>query len=123
MSSHAHPPHQTDLGHGPVPSAGILVGVAALIVVLTVITTLISHLELGVFNVIIAVLIALIRASVITWVFMGVRYTSNLTKLFVIGGMVWLAIMFFLTLSDYTTRNWNYQPQPWSTNKAAGTSR
>lgn len=123
MSSHAHPTHEPDLGHGPVPSAGLLVGVALAIVVLTILTTLISHLELGVFNVIIALLIAVVKASMITWVFMGVRYTSNLTKLFVIGGLVWLAIMFLLTMSDYSSRSWNYTPQPWSTNKAAGTSR
>ena len=49
---------------------------------------------------------------------MGVRYTTSLTKLFVIAGLVWLSILILLTFSDYTSRNWIYQPRPWSQTKA-----
>ena len=109
--------------HNPVPKVGTLVGVWLALLVLTGVTTLVSHLELGVFNIVVALLIAVGKASLVAWIFMGVRYTTNLTKLFVIAGLVWLSIMILLTFSDYSTRNWVYQPQPWSNTKAGGASR
>jgi cytochrome c oxidase subunit 4 len=109
--------------HSPVPKVNTLVGVWVALLILTAVTTMVSHLELGVFNVVVALLIAVGKASLVAWIFMGVRYTTNLTKLFVVAGLVWLSIMILLTFSDYTTRNWVYQPQPWSNNKAGGASR
>jgi len=113
--------HETS--HSPVPNVRALVGVWAALIVLTLVTTLVSHLELGVFNIVAALLIAVGKASLVAWIFMGVRYTTNLTKLFVVAGLVWLSIMVLLTYSDYSTRNWVYQPQPWSNTKAGGASR
>ncbi len=113
--------HETS--HSPVPKVTALVGVWAALIVLTLVTTLVSHLELGVFNIVAALLIAVGKASLVAWIFMGVRYTTNLTKLFVVAGLVWLSIMVLLTYSDYSTRNWVYQPQPWSNTKAGGASR
>lgn len=110
-------------GHAPVPKVGVLVGVWAALVVLTITTTAVSHLELGVFNIVVALLIAVIKASLVAWIFMGVRYTTNLTRLFVVAGLVWLSIMVVITYSDYSTRQWTYQAQPWSHTKAGGASR
>ncbi len=114
---------EQDTSHSHVPNVGTLVAVWAGLIVLTIVTTLVSHLELGVFNIVVALLIAVLKASMVAWIFMGVRYTTSLTKLFVIAGLVWLSIMVLITFSDYSTRGWSYQPQPWSTNKAAGASR
>jgi cytochrome c oxidase subunit 4 len=86
-------------------------------------TTAVSYVELGWMNIVVALLIAVGKASLVAWIFMGVRYTTNLTKLFVVAGLVWLGIMILITFSDYHSRDWNYQPQPWSTNKAGGLSR
>jgi cytochrome c oxidase subunit 4 len=38
--------------------------------------------------------------------FMHVRHSTKLTKLVVLGGLLWLAILLMLTLSDFTTRGW-----------------
>ena len=117
MSAPAHS------AHSPVPKVGTLVAVWGSLIVLTILTTIVSHLELGVFNIVLALLIAVGKASLVAWIFMGVRYTTNLTKLFVVAGLVWLSIMILLTFSDYSTRTWVYQPQPWSHTKAGGASR
>ena len=117
MNAHA------ESGHTPVPKVGTLVAVWGSLIVLTILTTVVSHLELGFFNIVAALLIAVGKASLVAWIFMGVRYTTNLTKLFVVAGLVWLSIMVLLTFSDYSTRNWVYQPQPWSNTKAGGASR
>src|SRR3954463_8456591 len=104
--------------HVPIPRVPTLVGVFVTLIVLTVVTTLVSYVDLGTFNVVVALTIAFIKASIVAWIFMGVRYTSSLTKLFVVAGLVWLSILIVLTYTDYTSRNWIYQARPWSTTKA-----
>ena len=85
----------------------------ASLLALTGLTVAVSFVELGEWNVIIALLIALAKASLVAWVFMNVRYSTTLTRLFVIAGVLWLAIMLLMTFSDYATRSWTYQGQPW----------
>ena len=63
------------------------------------------------------------KASLVVWIFMGVRHVTTLTRLFVVAGIVWLFIMILLTSSDYKTRNWSYQPQPWANTPAHALSR
>jgi cytochrome c oxidase subunit 4 len=70
--------------------------------------------------VVVALVIALIKASLVAWIFMGVRFTSSLTRLFVIAGLVWLSIMIAITSSDYATRPWDYHAQPWANGPANG---
>jgi cytochrome c oxidase subunit IV len=101
-------------GHVHIPKVGTLVAVWAALIVLTGTTTAVSYLELGWMNIVVALLIAVLKASLVVWIFMGVRHTTNLTKLFVVAGLVWLAILILLTASDYDTRHWTYQPAPWS---------
>ena len=102
--------------HAHIPKVGTLVIVWAALVVLTGVTSAVSYVELGWLNIVVALLIAVIKASMVVWVFMGVRFTTTLTKLFVVAGLVWLSILILLTFSDYHTRNWTYQAQPWSHN-------
>jgi cytochrome c oxidase subunit 4 len=117
MSAHA------DSTHSHVPKVGTLVAVWGSLIALTALTTFVSHLELGVFNIVVALLVAVGKASLVAWIFMGVRHTTSLTKLFVVAGLVWLSIMVLITFSDYHTRAWSYQAQPWSNTKAGGGSR
>ncbi|HEY7306675.1 MAG TPA: cytochrome C oxidase subunit IV family protein [Bryobacteraceae bacterium] len=109
--------------HAHIPKVGTLVGVWATLVVFTVITALVATVNLGEFNVVVALIIAVTKASLVAWIFMGVRHTTSLTKLFVVAGLVWLGIMILITASDYTSRTWTYQAQPWATNPAGGKSR
>ena len=41
---------------------------------------------------------------------MHVKDASRTTKLVVIASIVWLGILFFITLSDYLTRGWLMAP-------------
>ena len=104
--------------HTPVPKVSTLVLVFVTLIVATVVTTLISYIDLGEWNIVVALIIAVTKASLVAWIFMGVRYTTSLTKLFVCAGLVWLSILIALTYSDYTSRNWIYQARPWSQTKA-----
>jgi cytochrome c oxidase subunit IV len=103
--------------HIPIPKVATLVGVFATLLVLTLVTTLVSYVNLGEFNIVVALLIAFFKATLVAWIFMGVRFTTQLTKLFVCAGIVWLSILLFITYTDYGSRNWQYQPRPWTHTK------
>jgi cytochrome c oxidase subunit IV len=53
-----------------------------------------------------ALTISVSKAILVTLFFMHVRYSSRLTWIVVGGRAFWLAIMIFLTLTDYLTRGW-----------------
>jgi cytochrome c oxidase subunit 4 len=55
-------------------------------------------------NTVVALTIAVIKATLVVLYFMHVRYSSRLTWVIVIAGFFWLGIMFVLTMSDYATR-------------------
>ena len=76
------------------------------LIALTITTVAVSKLELGEYNFICAMTIAVIKASLVVWFFMDVRRSSSMTKLFVGAGFFWLAILLVFVLSDYVSRGW-----------------
>jgi cytochrome c oxidase subunit 4 len=64
-----------------------------------------AQVHLGWLNTPIALVIALVKATLIVMFFMHVRYASPLVRIFAAGGFVWLVILFALTFSDYFTRH------------------
>jgi cytochrome c oxidase subunit 4 len=60
----------------------------------------------GPLNVIIALTIACIKATLVVLYFMHLRYSSRLVWVILAAALFWLAILFALTFSDYWTRNW-----------------
>lgn len=80
--------------------------VFAALMVLTLITYLVALLDLDFLNVIIALTVAVTKATLVVLYFMHVRYSSRLTKVVVISGFFWLGILIVFTLSDYMTRIW-----------------
>lgn len=84
------------------------------LILLTLTTTGIAYLDLGIFNPVAAVAIAVCKASLVVLFFMHVRDSIRLTWVFICAGVLWLAILIGLTLSDVLTRNWLPAPPPWS---------
>jgi cytochrome c oxidase subunit 4 len=76
------------------------------LITLTIATVLISKIELGEYNFIVAMTIAVIKASLVVWFFMHVNRSSSLTRLFVGAGLFWMAILLVFVLSDYFSRGW-----------------
>jgi cytochrome c oxidase subunit 4 len=73
---------------------------------LTAATTLVAFVDLGGFSVVVALGIAVCKMLLVALFFMHVRHSTKLTKLVVLGGLLWLGILLMLTLSDFTTRGW-----------------
>lgn len=60
----------------------------------------------GPLNVIIALTIASIKATLVILYFMHLRYSSRLVWIIFASALFWLALLFALTFSDYWTRSW-----------------
>lgn len=60
----------------------------------------------GQLNVIIAMTIAVMKATLVVLYFMHVRYSSKLIWVVFTSALFWLAILFAFTFSDYWTRGW-----------------
>ncbi len=65
-----------------------------------------ARYDLGQWNFAAGVLIAAAKACLIGLYFMHVRHSAALIKVLIAGGLLWLAILFSLSLSDYWTRDW-----------------
>lgn len=92
MAEHAHPT--------PKLYAVILLA----LVVGTCLTWAIAFKNLGIFNPVVALTIAVIKATLVILYFMHVRYSSKLTMVTVAAGFFWLLILISLSLSDYLSR-------------------
>lgn len=55
-------------------------------------------------NNLIAMTIACIKATLVIAIFMGVKYSSNLVKMYAIMGFVWVTLM-TIAFCDYSTRH------------------
>jgi cytochrome c oxidase subunit IV len=73
---------------------------------LTLATTVVATIDLGAFNVVMALFIAVVKMMLVALFFMHLRHSTILTKVVVGGGMLWLGILLVLSLSDFVTRGW-----------------
>jgi cytochrome c oxidase subunit 4 len=86
------------------PKTYFLTGLALL--ALLALTWAIGYVDLGPFNLIVALAIAIAKAILIALFFMHIKGSSRLLHLAAVAGVVWLLILISLTLSDYLTRGW-----------------
>jgi cytochrome c oxidase subunit IV len=82
----------------------------AALMLLLALTWGIGYINLGMFNVIIALSIAITKALLVALFFMHIKGSSRLLHLAAMAGVIWLLILFSLTLADYFTRE-PRQPQ------------
>ena len=87
-------------------SPKIYVTIFFALLVLTTATVAASFVEMGVFNPIVALAIAVVKAVLVVLFFMHVKYSTKLTKLTVGAGIFTFLVLISLTLADYFTRSW-----------------
>ena len=85
----------------------VYVAVFLALVVLTVVTVVAAGYDFGPLNVIVALGIAITKATLVVLYFMHARYAGGLTRLVVLSSVAFFFILVFLTLSDYVTRSWS----------------
>jgi cytochrome c oxidase subunit 4 len=71
---------------------------------LTLLTVVAAYVDLGRFNIVVALAIATVKATLVVLFFMHAKYVPQRTKLVIVSGIFWLALLLFMTLSDYASR-------------------
>ena len=78
------------------------------LIVGTVITVAAARVDLGPFNVVVALLIASIKATLVVLFFMHVKYThEKLVPLVIVSAIFFLGLLLSLSMADYATRLWH----------------
>ena len=88
--------------HGPTPR--VYLAIFGALMVLTAATVAAAELELGVFNNVVMLVIAVTKATLVILFFMHVFYGPRLNQVLAVAGFAWLAILVTFTLADYLTR-------------------
>jgi cytochrome c oxidase subunit IV len=87
--------------------------VFAALICLTLVTATVATIDLGPLNIVVALLIAMCKASMVILFFMHLRWSTRLLQIVVVASVFWLAILISLTVSDYQTRHWTPSPETW----------
>ena len=107
MDAHAH---HADLGHEHVTPLGVYFGIFGALMALSAITVAVAWVDLGTLNVLVALGVAVLKATLVVLYFMHLKYSSKLTWIVLGAGLFWLAILLSITMVDYLTRGWMVSP-------------
>src|SRR5579864_1471052 len=80
--------------------------VFGVLLLLTFVTTAVGMMDLGRLNVVVALVIAVIKAMLVVLFFMHIYWSTKLTKVVVVSGLAWLSLLLGLTLTDVLSRGW-----------------
>ena len=95
---------------GHVSPVSLYVTIFLSLMVLTALTVAAAYVDLGQFNFMVALIIAMFKASLVIWYFMHVKYQSKLTRLTVATGLFFLMILLTLTMVDYSSKGFTPIP-------------
>ncbi len=80
--------------------------VFAALIVLTGLTVLVAFADFGRMNDVVAITIAVTKASLVVLYFMHVRWSGKLVWVFAAAGFLWLGILLSITFADVVSRDW-----------------
>jgi cytochrome c oxidase subunit IV len=84
----------------------VYLGVFLALCVLTVVTVAVTGYDFGPFNLIVALGVAITKATLVVLYFMHARYSPKLTGVVIASSIAFFAILVFLLLTDYVSRPW-----------------
>jgi cytochrome c oxidase subunit IV len=94
--------HKTD-------SLPLYLVIYGLLMALLIATVVAGTFDMGPWNAVVALTIAVLKALLVILFFMHVRRSSRLTWIFASAAFLWLALLLGLTMTDYSSRD---QPTP-----------
>lgn len=103
--SHGHGDHGgLQMGHHHISSSAMFLNVLITLLILTGITVGTSRIDFGPANMLIAMFIASIKASLVIAFFMHVKWDTAINKIVFLSSFLFLSLLFIFTLSDHATR-------------------
>ena len=91
-------PHASGAGH--VVPLKVLVGVFASLALLTVVTVVVSKFDFGAYNLVIALAIAVVKASLVVLFFMHLLWDKPFNAIVFLGCLIFVGLFIGLTLLD-----------------------
>ena len=103
--AHAHE-HAAEGFHAPhaVP-AMLFVKVLLALLFLTFVTVWIAQFDFGSMNMLIAMAVAAVKASLVMTFFMHLKWDTPINNIAILSSFLFLALLFIFTLADLTTRS------------------
>ncbi|MES1255183.1 MAG: cytochrome C oxidase subunit IV family protein [Acidobacteriota bacterium] len=89
-----------------IASRSLYFKIFGILMVCTYLTVQMAFVDLGPFNTVVALGIAVFKATIVVLFFMHVWHSSRMTWAVVLGSLFWLGILLVVTLTDYVTRAW-----------------
>src|SRR2546426_9945393 len=86
------------------PTSKLLFAIWLALLALLFLTWGVANFDLGRWNIVAAMTIAVAKMLLVLLIFMHVRYSPRLVWVFAAAGFFWLFLMVTLTLGDYLTR-------------------
>jgi cytochrome c oxidase subunit IV len=98
MSEHAH----TNDGevHAHISPVGVYIGIFAVLIVFTLLTYAVSWVHLGAMNLLVAVIIATIKATLVVMYFMHLKYDARFHTLLLVAALFFGGVFMAYTLND-----------------------
>jgi cytochrome c oxidase subunit IV len=100
MSAHEHTTHEHSHG-GP----KVYIATLAALLFLTVVTVFVAGFDFGNINIVVAVAIATLKASLVVLIFMHLRHDKPVNAIIAISGFVFLGLLLLFSLLDIEARN------------------
>jgi cytochrome c oxidase subunit IV len=98
---------------GHIAPKKLYIGIFLALISLTALTTGVAYIDLGPYNTVAALVIAVCKASLVILFFMHLKYSAGMTRLAVAAALAWLCLLIGLTMADVRTRGWTPVPQGW----------
>lgn len=76
------------------------------LIALTIVTVAVAFFDFGPMNDVIALTIAVTKATLVVLYFMHVRWSGRLVWVFAAAGFLWLVILLSITFADFVSRDW-----------------
>ncbi len=92
------------MSHDHIVSPKLYLGVLAILLVGTALTVAAARVDLGGLNIVVAMSIAVVKASFVVLYFMHLKYSHRLNWVFGAAAMLWLALLIGLTWTDVAAR-------------------
>lgn len=84
-----------------------------ILMICTVLTYFVWTIDLGFFNIVVALGIAIFKATLVIRYFMHVKWSPMLSKMAVVTAITFLFILLTLTSMDYASRGWQPSGTGW----------
>jgi cytochrome c oxidase subunit 4 len=109
LAAHGHGEHAHEAGHpayGHVTPVALLAMVCCALMVLTIVTVAVTYVDLGLMNLVVALLIATVKASLVITYFMHLRWDARFNVLVFVGSFLFVLLFLSLAITDRS----EYQP-------------